>query len=288
MPTMELASLLQPSHPVNPMRAFWSCLTLVACTLALGPDAAHAQPDSSVVDSVITSSSNGWTKTCYAGSSECSGGVGENRPLGVPAMRLGMNEPSAATGTSNAVAHFQMVVPNSGIYTEVLWVNTIGKADALLTFTRDFYEKFQPPRGTTNLEWDLYQFAEPDGVDTMLGTQCNGHDHKIQYDNHGHGWVDTKVDCGKMMDGNWHHVHQTFHRDPAGSTGCHNMPCEYWDTIQIDDGGVQNVNAKLPTTRTHWHAFGAQWQIDGRPDFANQLQPAVYDLYVDSDRVTAQ
>ena len=66
------------------------------------------------------------------------------------------------------------------------------------------------------------------------------------------------------------------------------MPCEHWDTIQIDDGSVQNVNATLPTTRTHWHAFGAQWQIDGRPNNASEQSPAVYDLYVDSDTVTAQ
>lgn len=249
--------------------------------------AAHAQSDSSAVDIVITSSSNGWTKTCYVGSPQCSGGVGSNAPLGVPAMSFGITEPSAATGTSNAVAHFQMVNPNPNVYTEVLWVNTIGKSDAAHYFTRDFYEKFQPPPGTSNLEWDLYQFAEPDGVDTMLGTQCNGHNRRIQYDNHGHGWEDTKVDCRSMMDGNWHHVHQTFHRDAAGTTECSGMPCEHWDTIQIDDGSVQNLNAKLPTTRTHWHAFGAQWQIDGRPNNASRQSPAVYDLYVDSDRVTA-
>ena len=268
------------------MRYLCASLAVAAgCLLPWGLDAATP---AQTVNTVITSSSSGWTKTCYVGSGQCSGGVGSHAPLGVPAMSFGINEPSAATGTSNAVAHFQMVDPNPNVYTEVLWVNTIGKADAPLAFTRDFYEKLQPPPGTTNLEWDLYQFAEPDGVDTMLGTQCNGHNHRIQYDNHGHGWVDTKVDCGSMMDGNWHHVHQTFHRDPAGSKDCSGMPCEHWDTIQIDDGSVQNVNATLPTTRTHWHAFGAQWQIDGRPNNASEQSPAVYDLYVDSDTVTAQ
>jgi hypothetical protein len=255
------------------------------CTLTCAQSATDAE--SAPVHSVITASPNGWTKVCYVGSSQCSGGVGSHAPLGVPAMSFGMSEPNAATGASNAVAHFQMADPNQDAYTEVLWVNTIGKADQALSFARDFYEKFQPPAGTTNLEWDVYQFAEPDGVDTMLGTQCDGHNRRIQYDNHGHGWEDTKVSCGAMMDGNWHHVHQTFHRDQANSTACSGMPCEHWDTIQIDDGPVQNLNAKLPTTRTHWHAFGAQWQIDARPANASKGNPAVYDLYVDSDTVTA-
>jgi hypothetical protein len=198
-----------------------------------------------------------------------------------------MNEPNAATGASNAVAHFQVVDPNQDVYTEVLWVNTVGKAKRAHNFTRDFYEKFLPPPGTTNLEWDVYQFDQGIGQDMMLGTQCNGHNHRIQYDNHGHGWEDTRVSCSTMMDGNWHHVHQTFHRDEANSTACSGMPCEHWDTIQIDDGAVQNLNATLPITPTHWSTFGAQWQIDARPANASPGSPAVYDLYVDSDTVTA-
>ena len=45
--------------------------------------------------------------------------------------------------------------PNQGVYTEVLYINTVGKAKQALSFTRDFYEKFLPPAGTTNLEWDV-------------------------------------------------------------------------------------------------------------------------------------
>ncbi|HEX6494727.1 MAG TPA: hypothetical protein VF018_04540 [Acidobacteriaceae bacterium] len=239
------------------------------------------------VHRVITASSSGWTKICYVGSPQCSGGVGSHAPLGVPGMSFGLNAPNASTATPNAVAHFQMVDANQDVYTEVLYVNTVGKAKQALSFTRDFYEKFLPPAGITNLEWDIYQFDQAVGQDMMLGTQCNGQNHRIQYDNQGHGWVDTKVSCSTMMDGNWHHVHQTFHRDVASSTACSGMPCEHWDTLQIDDGTVDNLSAKLPVTRTTWSTFGAQWQIDARPSQASRSDPAVYDLYVDSDTVTA-
>jgi hypothetical protein len=271
---------MRPSKKVYMLKAAFSFLAL-----SIFSSVASGQADS--VRSVITRSSDGWTKTCYVGSPQCSGGVGSNAPLGTPAMRFGMSESSGAGAASSAVAHFQMVDPNPDVYTEVLYVNTIGKADRALYFTRDFYEKFLPPAGTTNLEWDLYQFSQPDGLDAMLGTQCNSKNHRIQYDNQGHGWVDTKVSCSTMMDGNWHHVHQTLHRDTSDSTSCSDMPCEHWDTIQIDDGPVNNINVTLPMTRTHWHAFGAQWQIDGRPNNASRSNPAVYDLYVDNDTITA-
>jgi hypothetical protein len=264
------------------MRNF--CISLVIVTWF---SFACAQAESPLIHSVITASSNGWTKICYVGSVQCSGGVGSHAPLGTPAMSFGLNSPNASTGTSNAVAHFQMVDANQDVYTEVLYVNTVGKADGAFFFTRDFSEKFMPPPGTTNLEWDVYQFEQPNGLDTMLGTQCNGRNHRIQYDNHGHGWVDTRVSCATMMDGNWHHVHQTFHRDVASSTACSGAPCEHWDTIQIDDGPVSDLNATLPMTLTRWHAFGAQWQIDGRPLSASKARPAVYDLYVDSDTIAA-
>ena len=253
----------------------------LACALAV-------EAQAPLVDSVITASPSGWTKICYVGSPQCSGGVGSHAPLGVPAASFGLSAPNAGTTTSNAVAHFQMVDPNQDVYTEVLYVNTVGKAKQALNFTRDFYEKFLPPPGTTNLEWDLYQFDQPIGQDMMLGTQCDGHDRRIQFDNHGHGWVDTKVSCATMMDGNWHHVHQTFHRDEPNSTACSGMPCEHWDTIQIDDGKVEILNATLPVTRTRWSTMGAQWQIDGRPSHASSGNPAVYDLYVDSDTMTAK
>jgi hypothetical protein len=251
----------------------------MSCTLA----GAQSLP----IQSVITASPNGWTKVCYVGSAQCSGGVGSHAPLAAPTQSFGLSAPNAGTAISNAVAHFQMVDPNQDVYTEVLYVNTIGKAKQALNFTRDFYEKFLPPPGTTNLEWDVYQFDQAIGQDMMLGTQCNGHNHLIQYDNQGHGWVDTSLSCATMMDGNWHHVHEAFHRDPASSTACNGMPCEHWDTMQIDDGQVQNLTATLPVTRTHWSTFGAQWQIDARPASASKSRPAVYDLYVDSDTVTA-
>ena len=257
----------------------------MCCTLACAQGATEGQ--SALIHKVISASPNGWTKICYVGSPQCSGGVGSHAPLGMPAQSFGLNDPNAGTPVSNAVARFQMVNPNQDVYTEVLWVNTIGKVDRALSFTRDFYERFLPPRGTTNLEWDLFQFAQPDGLDIMLGTQCSGRTHRIQYDNQGHGWVDTRVSCSNMMDGNWHHVHQTFHRDETSSTACSGGPCEHWDTIQIDDGPIQNLNVALPATRTHWHAFGGQWQIDGRPASASSSNPAVYDLYVDNDTVTA-
>ena len=236
---------------------------------------------------VLTASSDGWTKTCYVGSPQCSGGVGSHSPVGTPAMSLGLGEPGAGSGSSNAVAHFQMIDPNPDVYTEVLWVNTIGKVDQALYFTRDFYEKILPPAGITHLEWDVYQFSEPDGFDAMFGTQCNGSNHRIQYDNQGNGWVDTRVDCSSLMDGRWHHIRETMHRGPSDSTACSGMPCEHWDTIQIDNGPANNLGVTLPVTRTHWHAFGAQWQIDGHPSHASSGSPAVYDLYVDSDTVTA-
>ncbi len=211
----------------------------MSCTLA----GAQSLP----IQAVITASPNGWTKVCYVGSAQCSGGVGSHAPLSAPAQSFGLSAPNAGTAISNAVAHFQMVDPNQDVYTEVLYVNTIGKAKQALHFTRDFYEKFLPPSGTTNLEWDVYQFDQAIGQDMMLGTQCNGHNHLIQYDNQGHGWVDTPVSCATLMDGNWHHVHQTFHRDVASSTACDGMPCEHWDTMQIDDGPVQSLNATLPS-----------------------------------------
>jgi hypothetical protein len=259
----------------------------IAILLAIATSCAFVNAQSLPIQRVITASPNGWTKVCYVGSAQCSGGVGSHAPLSAPAQSFGLSAPSVGIGVSNAVAHFQMVDPNQDVYTEVLYINTIGKAQQALSFTRDFYEKFLPPPGTTNLEWDIYQFDQAIGQDMMLGTQCNGHNHLIQYDNQGHGWVDTEVSCAMMLDGNWHHVHQTFHRDEATSTACNGMPCEHWDAIQIDDGAIQNLNATLPVTRTHWSTFGAQWQIDGRPSSANKGRPAVYDLYVDSDTVTA-
>jgi hypothetical protein len=55
----------------------------------------------------------------------------------------------------------------------------------------------------------------------------------------------------------------------------------------MDDGAVQNLKAALPITRTKWSTFGGQWQIDARPSSASNSAPAMYDLYVDSDTVTA-
>jgi hypothetical protein len=269
------------------MKKIRGVLTLaVWCSFAPGQSVPLS--GQSPIHAVVTASSNGWTKVCYVGSPQCSGGVGSHAPLGTPAMSFGMSTPSANTGGSNAVAHFQMVDPNQDVYTEVLYVNTVGKAHQALSFTRDFYEQFLPPPGTTNLEWDLYQFDQGIGQDTMLGTQCNSRNHRIQYDNHGNGWVDTSVSCSTMMDGKWHHVHQTFHRDVASSTACSGAPCEHWDTIQIDDGKINSLNVTLPITQTSWSMFGVQWQIDGRPSSASRSRPAVYDLYVDSDTVTAQ
>jgi hypothetical protein len=292
----ELHGLFHPSQPVAMMKRFCGlCALAMCCGFASAQDANvpgapanDAQStQSDLVRQVISASSTGWTKICFIGSAQCSRGVGSHGPLGTPTMSFGLSAPHAGVGVANAVAHYHMADPNQDVYTEVLYVNTMGKAHQALYFSRDFYEKFLPPAGTTNLEWDLYQFDQAIGQDTMLGTQCNGHNHLIQYDNQGHGWVDTSVSCSAMMDGNWHHVHQTFHRDIADSTACSGAPCEHWDTIQMDDGAVQNLKAALPITRTKWSTFGGQWQIDARPSSASNSAPAMYDLYVDSDTVTA-
>ncbi len=238
---------------------------------------------------VISGSSAYWGKTCYIGSPQCSGGVGTTAPEGTPTETFGLNTPSASTGTSNAVAHFSFEDPNLGSYTQVLWTSLNGASTtsgSALYITADFWEQSVFAAGKTNLEFD--QFLSASGWLYMFGTQCSGaNGYVIQYDNETHGWVSTGISCSGMVDGNYHHIVAKYHRDPNTSTACSGAPCEYWDSIQIDST-VYTINATLPATSTTWgEILASQFQVDGDPTSASSGTPALYDLYIDTDTLSA-
>ncbi len=238
---------------------------------------------------VISGSSAYWGKTCYIGSPQCSGGVGTTAPEGTPTETFGLNTPSASTGTSNAVAHFSFEDPNLGSYTQVLWTSLNGASTtsgSALYITADFWEQSVFAAGKTNLEFD--QFLSTSGWLYMFGTQCSGaNGYVIQYDNETHGWVSTGISCSGMVDGNYHHIVAKYHRDPNTSTACSGAPCEYWDSIQIDST-VYTLNATLPATSTTWgEILASQFQVDGDPTSASSGTPALYDLYIDTDTLSA-
>jgi hypothetical protein len=225
-------------------------------------------------------------KTCFVGSSVCSGGVGSNAPSSTPVRQAGLSSPNASTGTANAVASYSLSTsfaqPN---FTDVLWTTTGGGLGADSTSTnwyRDFWMKAAFPSGHTHFEFDTYDFAS--GWDWMWGTQCNATKKLIQYDNQNNGWVDTSVSCGQLFDGNWHHIQQTFHRDLAGSNNCagNTAPCQWWDDIAID-GTLYVISKSLSATTSTWSGSGGQIQLDTEPTTA----PATATVYVDTDIVTA-
>lgn len=220
-------------------------------------------------------------KTCYVGSSVCSGGVGAHAPVGAPTHALGLDSPSASSGTANAVGVFSMQTQYpADAYTDALFTPSnrgLGVLSAATNFARDFYLKVAYPAGTAHIEFDT--FAASNGWLYMFGVQCNGSKKIIQYDNQGHGWVDTPVPCGVLRDGNYHHVKQTFHRDLASHT-------EWFDTITID-GTTYAIGKSLPATSSPWRITAGQWQIDVSPTSASLRTPATATLYVDTDIVTA-
>lgn len=228
-------------------------------------------------------------KICYVGSPVCGGGVGSNGPSSTPTVSVGLDSPSAGTGTSNAVGQFVLSTAKQHAYTDALWTLTsggIGVDSTATNFARDAWMKASLAAGTTNIEFDTYSFD--DGWDWMWGTQCNGYKKIIQYDNQRNGWVDTSVPCATLYDGNWHHIQQTFHRDLAGSNNCasNTAPCEWWDTITID-GTMYAIGKSLPATTSSWQGSGGQWQLDMDPTTASSGSPATDTLYVDTDVVSA-
>lgn len=241
-------------------------------------------------DNVITSSSAAWGKTCYVGSPQCGGGVGTLTPKGTPTSAFGLNTPTASTGTANAVAHFAFQDPQAGgKYTQVLWTSLHGASTtsgSATYITADFWEKAVFAAGKSNLEFDTY--LSTSGWLFMFGTQCSGaNGYKIQYDNEGHGWVTTGTACPSMVDGSYHHIIAKYYRDALTSTACSGAPCEHWISIQIDST-VTPLNVTLPATKTSWgEQLAHQFQIDGDPTTASSGSPALYDLYVDTDTLSA-
>ena len=229
-------------------------------------------------------------KTCYVGSSVCSGGVGTLAPSSTPQSTFGLSTPNASTGTAGAVASFSLSTAHpAGSFTDALWTTTGGGLGADTTSTnwaRDFYIKVNFPAGHTHVEFDTYDFAG--GWDWMWGTQCNSTSKLIQYDNQTNGWVNTQIPCSALFDGNWHHIEQTFHKDLAAQHNCAAMsaPCEWWDTLTFD-GTTYAIGKSLPATTTTWTGSGGQWQLDTSPTTASSGSPATAQIYVDTDRVSA-
>jgi len=247
----------------------------------------------------VMTSGNYTFKTCYVGGTVCSGGVGTNAPAVTPTYLFAQNSPSAGTGTANDVGVFTLqsdVQSNcgTGCYTDALWTTSgggLGTNSTSTNFAREFWVKDAFAPGTTNIEFDTYAFD--DGWDWMWGWQCNGASHLIQYDNQGHGWINTSAVCGSLYDGNWHHVQQTMHRDLAGTNNCAaqspdtgTSPCNYYDTISID-GTVTAINKSLAASVKTWTGSGGQWQLDMDPTTASSGSPATDTLYVDTDTVQA-
>lgn len=229
-------------------------------------------------------------KTCYVGSSVCSGGVGSNAPSSTPQRVAGLASPNASTGTANAVASYSLSTalaqPN---FTDVLWTTTgggLGSDSTSTNWYRAFWVKAVFPAGHTHFEFDTYDFAS--GWDWMWGTQCNATKNLIQYANQSSSWIDTAVPCGQLLDGNWHHIQQTFHRDLAGTNNCANgtAPCQWWDSIAID-GTVYGIGKSLPATTSTWSGSGGQIQLDTEPVSASSSSPATATVYIDTDTVTA-
>lgn len=225
-------------------------------------------------------------KTCYVGSSVCSGGVGSIAPSSTPSRSAGLNTPSAGSGTSNAVTSYSFSTTHAApSFTDVLWTTTGGGLGADTTSTnwyRDFYVRTAYPAGHTHFEFDTYNF---DGTwDWMWGTQCNATKNIIQIDNQTNGWIDTPIPCAILFDGNYHHIQQTFHRDLAATHNCASgsAPCQWWDAMAIDDK-LYAIGRSLPATSTTWSGSGGQIQTDTEPT----TQPATATVYIDTDTVIA-
>ena len=117
----------------------------------------------------------------------------------------------------------------------------------------------------------------------MFGTQCNGDQNLIQTANQTSSWTYTNVPCGKLLDGNYHHIEMTMHRTLGADRSCGGgtAPCETWDAIKID-GTSYALNISMPATTSTWTGSGWQFQLDGKATTASSGSPAIYDLWVDS------
>jgi hypothetical protein len=229
-------------------------------------------------------------KTCYVGSSVCSGGVGSQAPSSPPQRTAGLSTPNASTGTANAVASMSVSTPApQPTFTAALWTTTgggIGTDSTSTNWYRDFYVKTAMPAGHTHFEFDTYAFD--DGWDWMWGTQCNNTSNLIQYDNQLPSWITIQVPCSALYDGNWHHIKQTFHRTLAADRSCNNggSPCQTWDTITID-GTVYAIGKTEAATSSSWTGSGGQIQMDTEPVTASSGSPATATVYIDTDIVSA-
>jgi hypothetical protein len=248
-----------------------------------------------IAQSYLTNGSVAY-KTCsaYPGAI-CAGGVGAVVPSTVPTHTFGLNTPSASTGVSNSVGTFNLQTSTPGAsgttFTEALWTTTgggVGNNPTATNFYVDGWIKESYPAGPSRIEFDTYAFDS--GWDWMYGTQCNSDKNLIQTDNQNQpqGWVYTSVPCGKLYDGNYHHIQQTFHRTLGADRSCAGgtAPCQYWDTITID-GTSYAINAVSPATTSGWSGSGWQFQIDGAPTSASGGSPAIYNLWVDSGQFIA-
>jgi hypothetical protein len=232
-------------------------------------------------------------KTCSAfPGAVCSGGVGATVPSSNPTHTLGLNTPSANTGLSNKVGNFHLETATPGanntVFTEALWTTTGGGVGVNATATNFYVSgwlKVAYAAGHSRIEFDPYAFDT--NLDWMFGTQCNGDNNLIQTANQSSSWTSTTAQCGRLYDGNFHHVEMTMHRTLAADTSCSGSPCQFWDAIGID-GAWTALNVKMAATSAPgWSGSGWQFQIDGAPTSASTATPATYDLWVDSAQFIA-
>jgi hypothetical protein len=226
-------------------------------------------------------------KTCYVGSSVCSGGVGSAAPAAPPTHIFGEASPSASTGTANAVGTYTLQSASQGSFVDALWTTSgggLGSTDKTWTNAyRSLYFQTAFAAGQTHIELDTYYF---DGTwDWMLGLQCNATNNLVQYANQKTTWANTSIPCSGWRDGKYHHLEITYHRGLDSDTSCSGAPCEYWDTLTLDGGNVYALGVSLPATSTTWAGSGGQTQLDFDATTASSADPATDIFYEDTDLV---
>lgn len=231
------------------------------------------------------------------GSVACGGVTGTPTVITV---QYGLNTPILNTaGVTNSVAQYGLTV-NSSANTQILLPTTIGSYDQATVFRREMtFEAGSNLPGLDNWEVDHYNFIKSASITAMFGWQCNRHNTGFwQYDNFGHGWINTSVACS-IVSGHIYHFILWTHIDALTSTACSGQPCEHWDTFQLDDitAGTTNtytLNATLPMEaetsgngRLTWDGVGSQIQIDVVDSSASAGSPQLVSMYVDNDNITA-
>lgn len=149
-----------------------------------------------------------------------------------------------------------------------LFVNKPRVNDTATKFQTDAWVYIPSLTSIGQLEQDTFQALTIGAAvrEFMWGTQCNFVSGFWQLWNQGAGtWNNTTITCtsGNWAAATWHHYVLNVHRVP-GDVSC-GGPCQYFDTLQLDDGAVNVLNVAYPTSNAPggWtHTIGTQFQID--------------------------